>query len=42
MALFLLECKEDDERQDDFCYIPSPSIWEMTASFTDGTIIVEI
>ena len=36
---FLLECKEDDERQDDiFVKQAFPSISEMMASFANGTI----
>ena len=44
MALFLIECKED-ERQDNFLLFvkeSSPLISEMTASFADGTILMEI
>ena len=43
MVFFLLECREDEERQGNF---PSKeatqSVLEMTASFTDGTILTEI
>ena len=43
MAVFLLECREDEERQANF---PSKEaslpIIEMTANFTDGVILTEI
>ena len=43
MAVFLLECREDEERQTDFpskeAYSP---ILEMLASFTDGATLMEI
>ena len=36
---FLLECREDEERQTGFCRIQaSSSILEMMASFTNGAI----
>ena len=43
MAVFLLECREDEERQADFCRKEASSpLFEMTASFTNGTILMEI
>ena len=43
MVLFLLECREDEERQADFCKIESFSpLLEITARFTNGTILTEI
>ena len=44
MSVFLLECREDEERQVDF---PSKKaffspILEMMASFSDGVILPEI
>ena len=42
MAVFLLECREDKERQADFrSKEASPSILETTISFTDGVILME-
>ena len=43
MAVFLLECSEDEERQADFCTkeVSSP-VLEMTASFTNSAILMEI
>ena len=38
MALFLLECKEDNKRQHFFVKEASPSISEMMTTFADGTI----
>ena len=39
MAVFLLECREDEERQVDFPSKEASSpVLEMTTSFTDGTI----
>ena len=43
MALFLLECKEDDERQNEFFvkeFFPLTSV--MTTSFANGTILTNI
>ena len=42
MAPFLLQCKEDDERQDDLSAKEPCPFWETMASFADGTIIVQI
>ena len=43
MAVFLLECKEDEERQADCpSEEASQSILEMTASFAYGAILTEI
>ena len=43
MAVFLLECREDEERQDDFTSKEASSpILETTASFIDGAILTEI
>ena len=43
MAVFLLECREDKYRQADFPgKEASQSILEMTASFTDGAILMEM
>ena len=40
---FLLECREDEERQTDFpSKDASSSLLETTASFTDGPILTEI
>ena len=43
MAVFLIECREDEERQANF---PSKEaslpVLEKTTSFTDGTILMEI
>ena len=43
MAVFLLECKEDEERQANF---PSKEafspVLEVTASFINGAILMEI
>ena len=43
MAIFLLECKEDEERQANYpTKQVSQSIFEMTASFADGAILMHI
>ena len=43
MAAFLLECRDDEERQTNFPSTEaSSSILEMTASFTDGAILTEV
>ena len=43
MGVFLLECREDEERQADFCRKEASSpLLEMTASFTNGAILMEI
>ena len=43
MAVFLLECREDEERQADFPSKEASSpVLEKTASFTDGVILMEI
>ena len=43
MAVFLLECTEDEERQADFSgKEASQSILEMMANFVDGVILTEI
>ena len=43
MAIILLECREDEERQADFCTKEASSpVLEMTASFTNGAILTEI
>ena len=43
MAVFLLECRKDEERQADFPSKEASSpVLEMTASFTDGAILMEI
>ena len=42
MAVFLLQCREDEQRQADFpIKEASQSIVEMTASFTNGVILTE-
>ena len=41
MAVFLLECSEDEERQADFCRKEASSLLETTVSFTDGAILME-
>ena len=41
--LYLLQCKEDEERQDSFFVKEaSPSLSEMMTSFADDTILMEI
>ena len=43
MAVCLLECREDEERQADFpSKEGSSSVLEMTVSFTNGAILLEI
>ena len=43
MADFLLECREDEERQADFPRKEASSpVLETTASFTNSTILMEI
>ena len=43
MAVFLLECKEDEERQANFpSKEGSQSVLEMTAIFINGTVLTEI
>ena len=43
MAVFLLECREDEEKQADFCRKEaSLPLLEMTASFTNGAILMGI
>ena len=44
MAVFLLECREDEERQADICRKEAGSspLLETTASFTNDAIITEI
>ena len=43
MAVFLLECGEDGERQADFCKKEASSpLLETMASFTNGAILTEI
>ena len=40
---FLLECREDEERQADFCRKEASSPFlEMMASFTNSAILMEI
>ena len=42
MAVFLLECREDEERQVNFSSKEaSHFIFETTASFTNGAILME-
>ena len=43
MAVFLLECREDEERQADFPRKEASLLsLETTASFTDGATLMEI
>ena len=43
MAVFLLECREDEEGQTDVCRKEASSpLLEMKASFTNGAILTEI
>ena len=43
MAVFLLDCREDEERQADFCRKEASSpLLETTTSFTNGAILTEI
>ena len=43
MAVFQLECSEDEERQANFpSKEASPSVLEMKTNFTDGAILTEI
>ena len=43
MAVFLLECREDEERQANFCRKEASSpLLVVTASFINGTILMEI
>ena len=43
MAVFLLECREDEERQADFCRKEaSSSLVETMASFANGATLTEI
>ena len=43
MAVFLLECREDVERQADFCRKEASStVLEMMASFANGAILMEM
>ena len=43
MHIFILECREDEERQAYFGRKKaSPPILETTASFTNGAILMEI
>ena len=43
MAVFILECRENEERQADFCRKEASSpLLEMTASFSNGAILTEI
>ena len=43
MAVFLLECREDEERQADFSRKEDSSLLlETTASFTNSAILMEI
>ena len=43
MAVFLLECREDEERHTDVCGKEASSpLLESTASFTNGAILTEI
>ena len=50
MAVFLLECREDEERQANFCRKEASSplletsspLLETTASFINGAILTEI
>ena len=43
MGVFLLECREGEERQADFPNKEtSPPVLETTASYTDGPILMEI
>ena len=43
MAVFLLECREDEERQADFCRKEaSLPLLETKASFINGAVLIEI
>ena len=43
MAVFLLECREDEERQANFCRKEASSpLLETMASFINGAILIEI
>ena len=43
MVVFLLECREDEERQAAFCRKEASSpLLELTASFTNGATLMEI
>ena len=43
MTVFLPECREDEERQTDFCRKETSSpVLETMASFTNGAILKEI
>ena len=43
MVVFLLQCREDEERQASFpSKEDSRSVLEITASFTNGAILTEI
>ena len=43
MAVFLLEYREGEETQADFCKKEASSpLLEVTASFTNGAILIEI
>ena len=43
MAAFLLECREDEERQANFSGEEALlSVLEINISFTDGIIVIEI
>ena len=43
MVVFLLECREDEQRKADFCRKEASSpLLETTANFTDVTILTEI
>ena len=42
-VFFLLECREDEERQADLCRKEaSSSVLETTASFTNDAVLIEI
>ena len=43
MAVFILECREDEERQANFCRKEASSpLLEMMANFINGAILMEI
>ena len=46
MAVFLLECREDEERQANYCKKEASAqtapVLETTANFTNGTILMEV
>ena len=43
MTVFLLECREDEERQANLCRKEASSpVLEMTASFTNGAMLTDV